>query len=52
MLAAECLARAIARGVYEATPLPFAGALRAEAEVVAASATAPRCIAVEPDRPR
>jgi D-aminopeptidase len=27
MLAAECLARAIARGVYEATPLPFAGAL-------------------------
>ena len=25
-LAAECLARAIARGVYEATPLPFAGA--------------------------
>jgi D-aminopeptidase len=26
-LAAECLARAIARGVYEATPLPFAGAL-------------------------
>ncbi len=27
MLAAECLARAIARGVYEATVLPFAGAL-------------------------
>ena len=27
MLAAECLARAIARGVYEATPLPFAGAM-------------------------
>ena len=26
-LAAECLARAIARGVYEATPLPFKGAL-------------------------
>jgi D-aminopeptidase len=26
-LAAECLARAIARGVYEATPLPFPGAL-------------------------
>jgi D-aminopeptidase len=26
-LAAECVARAIARGVYEATPLPFAGAL-------------------------
>jgi D-aminopeptidase len=26
-LAAECLARAIARGVYEATALPFAGAL-------------------------
>jgi len=26
-LAAECLARAIARGVYEATPLPFAGAM-------------------------
>jgi D-aminopeptidase len=25
-LAAECVARAIARGVYEATPLPFAGA--------------------------
>ncbi len=25
-LAAECLARAIARAVYEATPLPFAGA--------------------------
>ncbi len=25
-LAAECLARAIARGVYEATPLPFPGA--------------------------
>jgi D-aminopeptidase len=27
MLAAECVARAVARGVYEATPLPFAGAL-------------------------
>ena len=27
MLAAECLARAIARGVYEATPLPFDGAM-------------------------
>jgi len=27
-LAAECLARAIARGVYEATPLPFDGAMR------------------------
>ena len=27
MLAAECLARAIARGVYEATPLPFEGAM-------------------------
>jgi D-aminopeptidase len=26
MLAADCLARAIARGVYEATPLPFEGA--------------------------
>ena len=26
-LAAECLARAIARGVYEATPLPFDGAM-------------------------
>ena len=26
-LAAECVARSIARGVYEATPLPFAGAL-------------------------
>lgn len=26
MLAAECVARAVARGVYEATPLPFAGA--------------------------
>jgi D-aminopeptidase len=26
-LAAECLARAIARGVYEATPLPFKGAM-------------------------
>ena len=26
MLAADCLARAIARGVYEATPPPFAGA--------------------------
>jgi D-aminopeptidase len=26
-LTAECLARAIARGVYEATPLPFAGTL-------------------------
>lgn len=26
MLAAECLARAIARGVYEATPLPYPGA--------------------------
>jgi D-aminopeptidase len=25
LLAAECLARAIARGVYEATPLPFPG---------------------------
>ena len=25
-LAAECLARAVARGVYEATALPFAGA--------------------------
>ncbi len=25
-LAAECLARAIARGIYEATPLPFPGA--------------------------
>lgn len=28
-LAAECLARAVARGVYEATALPFAGALPA-----------------------
>ena len=28
MLAAECLARAIARGVYEATPLPFAEAMQ------------------------
>jgi L-aminopeptidase/D-esterase-like protein len=28
MLAADCLARAIARGIFEATPLPFAGALR------------------------
>ncbi len=27
MLAAECVARSIARGVYEATPLPFPGAL-------------------------
>ena len=27
MLAAECIARAIARGVYEATSLPFSGAL-------------------------
>ena len=27
MVAADCLARAIARGVYEATALPFAGAL-------------------------
>ncbi len=27
MLAAECVARAVARGVYEATPLPFSGAL-------------------------
>jgi D-aminopeptidase len=27
MLAADCLARAIARGVYKATPLPFEGAL-------------------------
>jgi D-aminopeptidase len=26
-LAAECLARAVARGVYEATPLPFKGAM-------------------------
>jgi hypothetical protein len=26
MLAADCLARAIARGVYEATALSFAGA--------------------------
>jgi D-aminopeptidase len=26
-LAAECLARAVARGVYEAAPLPFTGAL-------------------------
>jgi D-aminopeptidase len=26
-LAAECVARSIARGVYEATPLPFSGAL-------------------------
>jgi D-aminopeptidase len=26
-LAAECVARAIARGVYEATPLPFKGAM-------------------------
>ncbi len=29
MVAADCLARAIARGVYEATALPFAGALPA-----------------------
>jgi D-aminopeptidase len=29
MLAAECVARAIARGVYEATALPFPGALPA-----------------------
>ncbi len=28
MVAADCLARAIARGVYEATALPFAGAVR------------------------
>ena len=27
LLAAECMARAIARGVFEAEPLPFAGAL-------------------------
>jgi L-aminopeptidase/D-esterase-like protein len=27
MVAADCLARAIARGIFEATPLPFAGAL-------------------------
>ena len=27
MLAAECVARAIARAIYEATPLPFQGAL-------------------------
>jgi D-aminopeptidase len=27
LTAADCLARAIARGVYEATALPFAGAL-------------------------
>jgi L-aminopeptidase/D-esterase-like protein len=27
LAAADCLARAIARGVYEATALPFAGAL-------------------------
>jgi len=27
MTAADCLARAISRGIYEATPLPFAGAL-------------------------
>jgi D-aminopeptidase len=26
MLGAECVARAIARGVYEASPLPFPGA--------------------------
>ena len=39
MLAAECLARAIARGVYEATPLPFAGrAAELEGEVGAVSA--------------
>jgi D-aminopeptidase len=29
MLSAECIARAIARGVYEASPLPFPGALSA-----------------------
>ncbi len=29
MLAADCVARAIARGVYEAAPLPFPGALPA-----------------------
>ncbi len=29
LAAADCLARAIARGVYEATPLPFPGALPA-----------------------
>ena len=29
MAAGDCLARAIARGVYEATALPFAGALPA-----------------------
>ena len=28
-LAADCLARAIARGVYEATALPFEGAVPA-----------------------
>ena len=27
MLAAECVARSIARAIYEATPLPFPGAL-------------------------
>ena len=29
MLAADCVARAVARGIYEATPLPFPGALPA-----------------------
>jgi L-aminopeptidase/D-esterase-like protein len=29
MAAGDCLARAIARGVYEATALPFSGALPA-----------------------
>jgi L-aminopeptidase/D-esterase-like protein len=29
LAAADCLARAVARGVYEATALPFAGALPA-----------------------
>ena len=40
MVAAECVARAVARGVYEASPLPFAGAQPTWRERRAMSSTA------------
>ncbi len=41
MVAGDCLARAIARGVYEATALPFPGALPAWRDRFAAGAASP-----------
>jgi len=40
LAAADCLARAIARGVYEATALPFPGALPAWKDLYASEGVA------------